>query len=176
MRNGLLICSNMASCHGLLRPSFIPPAPQRELRELTRHRASLVADRARLVNRLHKVLEDTNLKLAAVVTDITGVSARAILQALLAGETDPATLAEFARGRLRRKQEQLAQALVGTLQDHHRFLLTSQLALLDVFDQQIADFDCQIAARISRDNDADEEDSSAPQATFLQAPASSLSG
>jgi transposase len=159
--------------HGLLRPSFIPPAPQHELRELTRYRASLVADRARLVNRLHKGLEDTNLKLAAVVTDITGVSARAILRALLAGETDPTTLAQLARGRLRRKQEQLAQALVGTLQDHHRSLLTTQLALLDVFDQQIAAFDRQIAARISRDDDADEDDSVAPRARSLQAPASS---
>jgi transposase len=158
--------------HGLLRPSFIPPAPQRGLRELTRYRASLVADRARLVNRLQKVLEDTNLKLASVATDITGVSARAILQALLAGETDPKALAELARGRLRRKQEQLAQALVGTLQDHHRFLLTNQLAMLDVFDQQIADFDRQIASQISQDDDSVEEDNSTPPANPIQAPPS----
>jgi len=79
--------------HGLLRPSFIPPAPQRELRELTRYRSSLVADRARVINRLQKVLEDTNLKLASVVTDVTGVSARAILRAYLNGETDPWELA-----------------------------------------------------------------------------------
>ena len=124
--------------HGLLRASFIPFAPQRELRELTRYRASLVADRARLVNRLHKVLEDTNLTVASVAPDITGVSARAILQAMLAGQTDPERLAQLARGRMRRKQEQLAQALVGTIGDHHRVLLTSQLALLDIFDQQIA--------------------------------------
>jgi transposase len=159
--------------HGLLRPSFIPPAPQRDLRELTRYRASLVADRARLVNRLQKVLEDTNLKLASVATDITGVSARAILHALLAGETDPSTLAELARGRLRRKQEQLAQALVGTLQNHHRFLLTHQLALLEVFDRQIADFDLQIAAQISQDDDSIEEDTSAPAAQPIEAPSSS---
>src|SRR5947209_19193181 len=76
--------------HGLLRPSFVPPAPQRELRELTRYRSSLIADRARVINRLQKVLEDTNLKLASVVTDVTGVTARAILRAYLSGEeTDP---------------------------------------------------------------------------------------
>lgn len=75
--------------HGLLRPSFIAPAPQREVRELTRYRSSLVADRARVINRIHKDLEDTNLKLTSVVTDVTGVSARAILRALLDGQTDP---------------------------------------------------------------------------------------
>ncbi|HEY6408058.1 MAG TPA: IS110 family transposase, partial [Ktedonobacteraceae bacterium] len=114
--------------HGLLRPSFIPPAPQRHLREVTRYRSTLVAERARQVNRVHKLLEDTNLKLTAVVTDVTGVSARAMLAALLSGETDPETLAVLARGKLRKKREQLAQALQGQLQPHHRFLLTTQLA------------------------------------------------
>ena len=75
--------------HGLLRPSFIPPAPQRHVRDLTRYRSTLLAERARLVNRLHKVLEDTNLKLTAVATNVLGVSARAMLSALLDGETDP---------------------------------------------------------------------------------------
>jgi transposase len=142
--------------HGLLRASFIPPAPQRELRELTRYRASLVADRARLVNRLQKVLEDTNLKLASVASDITGVSARAILDALLAGQSDPKTLAELARGRLRGKREQLAQALVGTPKEHHRFLLSQQLELLDCFDEQIASFNREIAQRLAQDDDAAE--------------------
>lgn len=90
--------------HGLVRASFVPSGAQRELRDLTRHRSTLVAERAHLVNRLQKVLEDTNLKLAAVAPDILGVSARARLEALLAGETDPASLAARARGKLRPKR------------------------------------------------------------------------
>jgi transposase len=130
--------------HGLLRPSFIPPAPQRHLRELTRYRSTLLAERARLVNRLHKVLEDTNLKLTAVATNVLGVSARAMLTALLAGETDPVALAGLARGKLRKKREQLEQALEGHVQDHHRFLLTSQLTHIDFLDEQVADCDAKI--------------------------------
>jgi transposase len=130
--------------HGLLRPSFIPPAPQRHLRELTRYRSTLLAERARLVNRLHKVLEDTNLKLTAVATNVLGVSARAMLTALLDGETDPVVLAGLARGKLRKKREQLEQALEGHVQDHHRFLLTSQLTHIDFLDEQVADCDAKI--------------------------------
>ncbi|GAC1354199.1 MAG: hypothetical protein NVSMB38_32020 [Ktedonobacteraceae bacterium] len=137
--------------HGLLRPSFIPPVPQRELRELTRYRSSLVADRARTINRLQKVLEDTNLKLASVVTDVTGVTARAILRTFLSGEeTDPWELANLARGSLRGKQIQLAQAMVGTVKEHHRFLLLQQLTLIDVLDGQVADLDQEIAQRIAQ--------------------------
>jgi hypothetical protein len=88
---------------------------------LTRYRSSLAADRARLVNRIQKTLEDTNIKLASVATDISGTSGRAILQALLQGEQDPHKLAELARGRMREKREQLAQALQGPLGEHHRF-------------------------------------------------------
>ena len=135
--------------HGLLRPSFIPPLAQRQLRELTRYRSTLVAERARVVNRLHKLLEDTNLKLTSVVTDVTGVSARAMLAALLAGETDPATVAELARGRLRKKQVQLTQALEGRLQPHHRFLLSTQLAHLDSLDAYIAACDSEITSALS---------------------------
>ena len=136
--------------HGLLRPSFIPPRTQRQLRELTRYRSTLVAERARLVNRMHKLLEDTNLKLTAVLTDVTGVSGRAMLAALLAGETDPATVANLARGKLRKKQAQLMQALDGHLQAHHRFLLNTQLAHLDSLDGYIAACDAEIAAALSR--------------------------
>jgi transposase len=117
--------------HGLLRASFVPPAPQRHLRELTRYRSTLLAERARLVNRLHKVLEDTNLKLTAVVTNIMGLSARDMLNALLQGETKPEVLAKLARGKLRKKREDLEQALVGRVDDHHRFLLTSLLTHID---------------------------------------------
>jgi transposase len=134
--------------HGLLRASFVPPRPQRELREVTRYRSKLVQERARLVNRIQKVLEDSNVKLASVATDITGVSGRAILRALLDGEHDPERLSELARGRLRSKRDELAQAVQGTLRDHHRFLLGSQLRQLDFYDSQIAELDQEIARRL----------------------------
>jgi transposase len=134
--------------HGLLRGSFVPPRPQRELRELTRYRSSLIADRARLVNRMHKVLEDSNIKLTSVVTDITGVSGRAILTAMLQGQHDPEVLVQLARGRLRAKRDQLAQALQGTLREHHRVLLTNQLRHLDFLDRQVAELDQEITHRL----------------------------
>ena len=93
---------------GLLRGSFVPPRPIRELRDLTRSRTTLEQQRAAVVNRIHKVLEDANVKLGTVATDITGVSGRAILQALIDGQTDPTALAELAKGRLRRKLVQSA--------------------------------------------------------------------
>jgi len=134
--------------HGLLRASFVPPRPQRELRELTRYRTKLVQERARLVNRIQKVLEESNVKLASVATDITGVSGRAILQALLDGQQDPQQLAELARGRLRNKRDELAQAVQGTLREHHRFLLKSQLRQLDFYDSQIGELDQEVARRL----------------------------
>jgi transposase len=134
--------------HGLLRASFVPPRPQRELREVTRYRSKLVEERARLVNRIQKVLEDSNVKLASVATDITGVSGRAILRALLDGEDDPEVLAELARGRMRSKREELTQAVQGTLREHHRFLLKSQLRQLDFYDTQISELDQEIARRL----------------------------
>jgi transposase len=104
--------------HGLVRPSFIPPRAQRELRDLTRYRTGFVRERVNLVNRVHQALEAANLKRASVATDIMGVSGRAILAALLAGETDPTILAELAKGPLRKKRPQLEQALRGHLQPH----------------------------------------------------------
>jgi transposase len=151
--------------HGLLRASFVPPRPQRELRDLTRYRSSLAADRARLVNRIQKTLEDTNIKLASVASDITGQSGRAMLQAMLEGEQDPQKLADLARGRMKEKREQLAQALQGTLGDHHRFLLQSQLRQLDFFDQQVRELDQEIAHRLgvpSGPADPDPPDPSSP--------------
>jgi transposase len=123
--------------HGLLRPSFVPPAWQREVRELTRYRASLVEERSRIINRLQKVLEDTNIKLASVASDLMGKSARDMLSALLAGEVDPVVLAELARGRMRSKRDLLSQALQGQLKSHHRFLLSEQLADIDALDEAI---------------------------------------
>jgi transposase len=143
--------------HGLLRASFVPPAPQRHLRELTRYRSTLLAERARLVNRLHKVLEDTNLKLTAVVTNIMGLSARDMLEALLQGETNPALLAQLARGKLRKKREDLEQALVGRVDDHHRFLLTSLLTHIDFLDEQVSDCNSKIEQFLAAASDEQAE-------------------
>ena len=134
--------------HGLVRGSFIPDHPQRELRELTRYRATLVQERARVVQRLQKVLEETNLKLGSVITDITGVSGRAILGALVAGQTDPASLAQLAKGRLRKKLPELEQSLVGIVQPHHRFLLVEQLSHLDFMDEAINRVSQEIGERL----------------------------
>ncbi|HEV8190336.1 MAG TPA: IS110 family transposase [Ktedonobacterales bacterium] len=141
-------------CHGLLRASFIPAAPQRHLRDLTRYRIHLVDERARLTNRLQTVLEDANIKLAAVVTDVRGLSAREILQRLLDGETDARALAELARGKLRAKRDALAQAVVGRLEAHHVFLLREQLAHLEYLDAAITRVDAELAARLAAEHEA----------------------
>jgi transposase len=140
--------------HGLLQPSFVPSAPQRALRDLTRYRTTVVQDRARLVNRLQKVLEDANIKLAGVASNVMGVSARAMLEALLDGETDPATLADLARGRLRDKREQLVQALCGNLKPHHRFLLAEYLGHLDYLDDAVTRVNDEIATEMQQVEDA----------------------
>lgn len=137
--------------HGLIRGSFIPSPEQRHLRDLTRYRTHLVEERARLTNRLQAVLEDANVKLASVVTDVRGVSARAILEALLAGETDPTLLAELARGRLRTKREELARAVVGRFTGHHAFLLTEHLSHLDYLEEAMERVSAEIAARLRED-------------------------
>jgi transposase len=134
--------------HGLLRPRFVPPAPQRELRELTRYRMSLSEERARLINRLQKTLEDANLKRASVVSDVMGRSARDMLAALLAGEVNPAVVAQLARGRMRSKRELLAQALQGQLKPHHSFLLSEQLADIDTLDEAMERLSSEITARL----------------------------
>ena len=108
---------------GLLRGSFVPPPPQRALRELTRQRRQLVHGKAAVANRIQKVLEDANLKLGSVATDVLGVSGRDMLRALVAGEQDAAKLAELARGKLRAKIPALRLALAGRVTEHHRFLL-----------------------------------------------------
>src|SRR5919199_3816329 len=131
--------------HGLLRGSFIPPLPQRDLRDLTRQRTILVRERAEVVQRLQKVLEWANLKLGAVASNLAGVSARAMLTALVAGEADPALLAELAQGRLRQKRAALEQALVGFVRDHHRFLLAGHLPHPDFFAEPNGLFGQQIA-------------------------------
>jgi len=134
--------------HGLIRPSFIPPAPIRELRELTRYRANLVQERAREANRIQKVLEDANLKLAAVVTDVLGVSGRLMLQGIVDGETDPGALAALAKGRLCKKRAALTEALTGRVRAHHRLLLRELLAHVDYLDGAIARLSAEIAERL----------------------------
>ena len=134
--------------YGLLKASFVPPKPQRALRDLTRYRTTLIQERARVVNRVQKVLEGANIKLAAVATDILGVSARAMLEKLVAGATDPAALAELARGRLRNKIPALERALTGRVGAHHRVLLAQQLAHIDFLDEQIAVIGAEIACQI----------------------------
>jgi transposase len=131
---------------GLLQKSFVPPAPQRELRELVRHRTTLIAERATLCNRVQKVLEGANIKLASVATNVLGVSGRAMLDALVAGERDPEVLAELSRGRLRNKKSALQAALTGRFTDAQGFILTHLLALIDALEASIEAFDQQIEA------------------------------
>lgn len=130
--------------HGLVRGSFVPPAPIRELRDLTRTRTALTRERAREVQRLEKVLEDAGIKLGAVATDIVGVSGRAMLAALVEGERDPAALADLAKRKLRWKIPVLTQALAGRFTDHHAFLVATHLHLIDGHDVAIA----SVTARI----------------------------
>jgi transposase len=134
--------------HGLLRPSFIPDRPQRELRDLTRTRTTLIDERSAAVQRLQKVLEDANLKLSSVATDILGKSGRAIREALLAGTTDPIALAELAKGRLRQKREALAQALSGRMRAHHRLRIATHLEHIDFLDEAIERLDEEVAERL----------------------------
>ena len=122
---------------GLLRSSFVPPRPLRELRDLTRQRTQLTCEQTRIVNRIHKTLEDANIKLGAVASDIMGKSGRAMLKALLAGERNPANLADLAEGRMRAKIPQLKEALRGHLTGHHVFLLETMLEHLQFLEQEI---------------------------------------
>lgn len=130
--------------HGLLQGSFIPPRAQRELRDLTRHRTQLVEERTRTVNRLHKVLEDANLKLASVATDILGASGRAMLERLIAGEEDAVKLADLAQGQLRGKIPELQRALQGHVTEHHRFMLELLWKQLGQQEELIAELDRRI--------------------------------
>jgi transposase len=132
---------------GLLRPSFIPPRPQRELRELTRQRTQLAAQRTQVANRIQKVLEDANIKLASVATDVLGKSGQDILRALVGGQQDPALLAELARGKLRRKLPALQEALHGRVTEHHRFLLQLLLDQLQGLEALAGRLDARIAAQ-----------------------------
>ena len=130
--------------HGLLKPSFVPPPPIRELRDLTRQRTILTRERATVINRVQKVLEDANVKLAGVASDCLGVSGRAMIEAIIRGEDDPERLADMARKRLRNKIPELRQAMQGRVTDHHRFQLKMLLRQLDQDAALIAEYDERI--------------------------------
>jgi transposase len=134
--------------HGLLRGSFIPAKPQRELRELVRHRTNVVGRRAQVVNELQRTLESTNIKLGNVVSDITGVSAMAMLEAILAGQVDTAVLADMARGRLKEKKGMLRSALEGKVEEHHRLILSQLLVDIASYEEQISEAGALIAQRL----------------------------
>src|SRR5918995_2850967 len=134
--------------HGLLRASFVPPKPIRELRDLTRYRKSLVWERQREANRLQKLLEDANIKLASVATRVLGASGRAMLEELCEGNNDPEALAELAKGKLRRKLPALRQALEGRFSGHHALLVSHLLAHGDYLDETIDSLSAEIEERL----------------------------
>ena len=129
---------------GLLRSSFVPERGQRDLRDLTRHRAQLASECTRCANRIHKVLQDANIKLSSVATDVLGVSGREMLAALVDGETDPEKLADLARGKLRGKIPDLQRALQGHITPHHQFMLEQLLDHLAHLEEQLACFHARI--------------------------------
>ena len=131
-------------CHGMLKGSFIPSQVLRELRDLTRYRTKLGDEHKSEVNRVQKVLEDANIKLASVASDVMGVSGRAMLDQIVAGQSDPAILAELAKGRLRDKQDLLLKALSGRVRPHHRFMRAQHLSHMDFLDEAIDQLDQQI--------------------------------
>lgn len=135
--------------HGLLTPSFIPEQPQRDLRELTRYRTRLLQEKASAVNRLQKILEDANIKLSSVVSDVQGVSSRLMLEALIADNMDAAAMAELAKGTLRKKIPELVEALSGFVRDHHRFMLHEILTHLDELNVRIQTLSEQIAQMVA---------------------------
>jgi transposase len=130
--------------YGLLKASFIPPVGQRELRELTRYRTTFVRERATLLNRVQKVLESANIKLASVASNVMGVSGRAILDALIEGQASPEQMAGLAKGRLRTKRDQLVKALDGRVKPHHQFVLTELLTQIDNLDEAMERFNEEI--------------------------------
>jgi transposase len=134
--------------HGLLKASFVPDRPQRELRALTRYRTTLIRERAAEINRIQKTLEGANIKLGDVASDVLGISGRQMLEALIGGTTDPMLLAALARGKLRGKLPQLERALAGRFGPHERFLLAQQLAHLDGLEELIERLSAEIADRL----------------------------
>lgn len=135
--------------HGLLTASFVPDRPHRELRELTRYRRRLIEQRAQAANRLHKVLEGANIKLGDVASNILGVSGKAMLHALIEGQSDATAMAALARGRMRSKQAELREALTGLINDHQRFMLASLLRHVEHLDAELERLDAEVAYRLA---------------------------
>jgi transposase len=135
--------------HGLLKASFVPDRPQRELRDLTRQRTQLLGDRARVINRVQKTLEDANIKLASVATKIMGKSGRAILDALVEGVLTPEQMAELVHPRMEAKKPALREALAGRMGAHHRFMLEQLLGQIDELNRRIESFDARVEAVMS---------------------------
>jgi transposase len=127
--------------HGLLKKSFVPPQPQQDLRELTRYRAQVSADRSAVSNRIRKLLEGANIKLGSVASDVTGVSGRRMLESIIEGETDPYKLADLALGQLKQKREQLVEALSGRIREHHRTMLRLELAQWKFLDALVGELE-----------------------------------
>ena len=134
--------------HGLIRSSFVPPRPVQELRDLTRTRKQLVREVAQHTLRIQKTLEDANVKLSSVLSDVLGQSGRAILDAIVAGEAEPNALAARASSRVRASKEVLAEALQGRLRDHHRFMIRSHLRLIDAIRGEVAGIDERIGEHL----------------------------
>ena len=130
--------------HGLLKKSFVPPQPQQDLRELTRYRAQVSADRSAVSNRIRKLLEGASIKLGSVASDVMGVSGRRMLEAMIEGETDPYKLADLALGQLKDKRIQLIEALRGRVRDHHRTMLRLELAQWKFLDALVAELEIAI--------------------------------
>jgi transposase len=135
--------------HGLLKASFVPPRPQRELRDLTRQRTQVLRDRARVVNRIHKTLQDGNIKLSSVAADIAGKSGRRVLGALAEGKMTPEQMAGLVDERMKKKTQQMIEALHGRMRDHHRFMLKELLGQIDYLDGMIDTFDGRIVEVMS---------------------------
>jgi transposase len=155
--------------HGLLRGSFVPARPVRELRDLTRHRAQITAEKTREINRIHKVLEDANIKLACVASDVLGKSGRDMLRALIEGDKNPEQMAQLARRRMRGKIPELRVALQGFVREHHRFMLQTHLdhvlyleGVLERLTQRIEQFITSRALDEIEKEDSAEEDSGEP--------------
>jgi transposase len=148
--------------HGLIAKSFVPPPPLRELRDLLRYRRKLVESQAAERNRLLKLLETANIKLASVVSDVFGVSGRAMLKALIEGTASAQAMADLAKGQLRRKRADLVLALEGRVEEHHRFLLGLQLRRLEAAEEEIAALDARIDEKL--------EPYRAPHALLMQIP------
>ena len=134
--------------HGLIRPSFVPPEPIQEVRDLTRTRKQLTREIVQHTQRIQAVLEEANIKLTSVITDILGTSGRRIFKAIVAGETDPTKLAELGGPRLAATKSQLADALLGRVRPHHRFLIDHHLKTIEQLEETITAFDAWIEAAL----------------------------